>query len=338
MQEVAEVRNHDVGTVCPQRIRLPEPVDAHDAAEVPRPSGFHPGDRVLEDGRFGGPRSDRTRPRQVGVRRRLSMQVLAVREPAVDDGVEELLDARRRRVPGGRCCSRRPPPRPCSLGVPRGRSRRSLRRSRRLRVRSSRSTISFLRVPRPWIVSAPGGSWGVPSSSSMPRAARKDAHPVVAGLAVHVALVVLDLVERDERLSTLLGPCSQEVVEHLLPGRRVDLRRLREDAVEIEQAGFHSFGQAEHPPNLPGHEAPQRAPRAREGPPRLPGAPDHPAPPGRAVGRRPPEASRRHQDRGGDGSAGLTTARDYRGSCSPCVEDASESIKPSRSRSSASLR
>ena len=69
---------------------------------------------------------------------------------------------------------------------------------------------------------------------------------VGAGLAVHVRVVVLDRVERDELLARPLGPLAQVVVEHLLPGRGVDLGRLGEHAIEVEEAAAHAVRETKH--------------------------------------------------------------------------------------------
>src|SRR5207244_5094527 len=70
-----------------------------------------------------------------------------------------------------------------------------------------------------------------------PARGQERAHPVVARLAVDVLVVVDQRVERNEALTGSLGAFAQERVEHLLPGRRVHARSLRQDAVEVEQAG-----------------------------------------------------------------------------------------------------
>src|SRR5207247_9642553 len=76
-------------------------------------------------------------------------------------------------------------------------------------------------------------------------------HAVEARLAVDVLVVVGRPVELVERLAVPLRPLAQEVVEHLLPRPRVDLRRLREHAVEIEETSTDAIGQIEHDSGLP---------------------------------------------------------------------------------------
>src|SRR5215211_4557118 len=75
-------------------------------------------------------------------------------------------------------------------------------------------------------------------------------HAVQARLAVHVFVVVGGPVERLERLAVAVGPVAQEGVEHLLPRLRVDPRRLRKDAVQIEQARRDPRGDRTHDPPL----------------------------------------------------------------------------------------
>src|SRR4051794_10570938 len=78
------------------------------------------------------------------------------------------------------------------------------------------------------------------------------AHTVIARLAVDVLVVVGDRVEGDELLAGALRALLEIRVEHLLPRGGVHLGRLREDAVEIEEAGAdparqaNSLGLVEH--------------------------------------------------------------------------------------------
>ena len=71
------------------------------------------------------------------------------------------------------------------------------------------------------------------------------ARAVDAQLAVDEGGIVVEQIEGDERLAVARGAVVQEGVEHLLPGRRVQLGRLREHAVEIEEAGARPRRQAE---------------------------------------------------------------------------------------------
>ena len=83
----------------------------------------------------------------------------------------------------------------------------------------------------------------------MPRDGQERLGALRPRLAVHVVVVVGHRVERHERLAGPLGPLAQEVVEHLLPGRVVHLRGLRQHAVQIEQASAyaHPADPAWHP-------------------------------------------------------------------------------------------
>src|SRR5204863_6173230 len=67
----------------------------------------------------------------------------------------------------------------------------------------------------------------------------------VTRLTVEVCSEGGDGVEGDERLAAPLRQLAQERVEHLLPRLRVHASSLREDAVEIEQAGPNPARQPE---------------------------------------------------------------------------------------------
>ena len=70
-------------------------------------------------------------------------------------------------------------------------------------------------------------------------------HPVVPMLAVDVLVVVADRVERHERLAVAVRALEQERVEDRLPRDRVHGGGLRENAVEVEQAGADLRRQAQ---------------------------------------------------------------------------------------------
>src|SRR5215204_6310481 len=78
---------------------------------------------------------------------------------------------------------------------------------------------------------------------------------VQARLAIDELVVVSGPIELLERNAMLLRPLAQEVVEHLLPRLRVDLRRLRQHAVEIEQTRRDLLWQVEHAPTVPERHA-----------------------------------------------------------------------------------
>jgi hypothetical protein len=59
-----------------------------------------------------------------------------------------------------------------------------------------------------------------------------------ARLAVDVGAIVGCDVERGERRGATRGVRNQVLVEELLPGRRVQLRRPCDDAIQIEQEGI----------------------------------------------------------------------------------------------------
>ncbi len=83
-----------------------------------------------------------------------------------------------------------------------------------------------------------------------PARLQKRAHAVVAGLAVHILVVVLVGVELLELLAGLLGASLEVLVEGLLPRAVVDLGGLGEHAVEVEQACGDGVGQPQHARNL----------------------------------------------------------------------------------------
>ena len=114
-EQLGEIAYDDVGAVLAQRVGLPDAVDADDAAEAAGAPGLDAGERVLEDGRGVGRDAEGLGGGEERVRRRLALQVLALR------------DDRRRSAPrtGPRC--RRPPGRRgswCSTRRPRGAARR----------------------------------------------------------------------------------------------------------------------------------------------------------------------------------------------------------------------
>jgi hypothetical protein len=81
---------------------------------------------------------------------------------------------------------------------------------------------------------------GRPLRQLDPARGEEVAHAVQAGLAVDVLVVVAMEVELG------LAARRQKRVEHLLPRARVHLGGLRENAVEVEQAGRDPVREAEH--------------------------------------------------------------------------------------------
>ncbi len=75
---------------------------------------------------------------------------------------------------------------------------------------------------------------------------QKRAHTVVTGLAVDVLVIVGNRIEGLKWLAVFIRPRAQKAVEHLFPGRGVNLRGLCEHAVQVKQARAHTVGQAQH--------------------------------------------------------------------------------------------
>src|SRR5205085_4553734 len=94
VEQFGEIPHDGVGAVRAQRIGLTDAVDADDEAEAPGVPGLHSGERVLEDRGLGRLHPERAGARQIGVRRRLALQVLALGHDAVDPFLEVALDPR----------------------------------------------------------------------------------------------------------------------------------------------------------------------------------------------------------------------------------------------------
>src|SRR5215213_2003247 len=88
---------------------------------------------------------------------------------------------------------------------------------------------------------------------------------VQARLAIDELVVVSGPIELLERNAMLLRPLAQERVEHLLPRLRVDLRRLGQHAVEIEQTCRDAIRKPEHGPTLPRADGIESTPRSCHG-------------------------------------------------------------------------
>jgi len=69
---------------------------------------------------------------------------------------------------------------------------------------------------------------------------------LVPGLAVDVLVVVAHCVKLAKLLAAVLRALTQVLVEHRLPRRGVHLCRLRQDPVEIKEAGFDFRRQSDH--------------------------------------------------------------------------------------------
>src|SRR5206468_7756921 len=83
------------GAVLTQRVGLPDSIDAYDAAEAPGPPGLDSRQGVLEHGTISGLDAELAGAGEERVGRRLSLQVLAVGDHAVDDRLEQVGDAGR---------------------------------------------------------------------------------------------------------------------------------------------------------------------------------------------------------------------------------------------------
>ena len=228
-----------------QRLRLAHPIDPNDDPEVTGVACFDTGKSVLEHRRLGGLNAKRPRGSQKGVGRGLALQPLAIDHVPVDDLLEQVEDARRHEhVPA---IGARRHDRPAQAGVTGGMdvANRALVGLDALIVNQTQDEV-VLAIPQAIDRVRPRGICGSPLGQVNPPRLEERTHPVVAWLAVHVAVVVRDLVEGDKMLAGLLGAPFQELVEHLLPGRRVDGGGLGQHAVHVEQAGLHVIGQPEH--------------------------------------------------------------------------------------------
>src|SRR5436190_21296831 len=93
-EELREVLDDDVRAVLLQRGRLPDPIEAHHAAEVARPPRLDSRQRILEHGGLGGLRVQHLRGLEVRVGRGLSLDVLALGDDAVHPHLEQVRDPR----------------------------------------------------------------------------------------------------------------------------------------------------------------------------------------------------------------------------------------------------
>src|SRR5512132_2239820 len=92
-EQVGEVGDDDVGAVLEQRVAPAGAVHTDDEAESPCSPRLDPGERVLEHGRFCGPQVEGVGRGEERVGLRLASQVFLLRHDAVDDDLEQLLDA-----------------------------------------------------------------------------------------------------------------------------------------------------------------------------------------------------------------------------------------------------
>ena len=224
-----------------QRLGLADAIDADHVSEVARAPGGDTGESVLEHRRLLGLDADGLCAGEERVGRRLALQMLAVGDDAVDDLLEQVQDSGvLEHVAAIRA---RGNDRPAQLSVAGGLGvfDRALIRLHAL-LADDRQHELVLAVAEtvdrlPAGVVARRALWQLD-----PARGEERADAVVTRLAVDVLVVVGNLVELDERLVALLRALAQILVEHLLPGGRVDLRGLRQHAVEVEQTRRHAIG------------------------------------------------------------------------------------------------
>ena len=229
-----------------QGVGVADPVDADDAPEPARAAGLDAGDRVLEHGRV------RRRPRRA--RRAPARNVSGAGLPFRPSRVATMpstISSNRSRIPAASRTSRQ-------LELEETTARRSPA-SRAARDVADRALVDLDAVARDELehevvlavaqaVDRLGARLVVGRAVREVDAARPEerADPVVARPAVDVLVVVRARVEGHERLAGALRALAQVVVEHLLPRGGMDLRGLREHAVEVEQARLDAVGQSQH--------------------------------------------------------------------------------------------
>ena len=249
LEQLGEVLDHDVGAVRAQRVGLARPGRRRRRSRSARrgpPST--PGERVLEHRRLAPAR--RRAPRAAPGR---CPAPACPRRCSRSATTPSMRTSNRSSMPAACSTSRQLVLDETTARAQPGRARRaarsapSPRRPRRPARGSAAGTISFLRLPRPSTVSASGGSLGVarrqldPARGEERRARRRSA-------ACRRRTRRSRPPRRTARTARRSGVArsSQVGVEHLLPGRRVHLRRLRQHAVEVEQAPTDLVRQAEH--------------------------------------------------------------------------------------------
>ena len=236
LEQLGEVRDDDVGAVGLERVGLADPVHADHAAESRRP-----GRPRRRPGRPRRRRRGRARPQPAGagqerVGRRLAPQVLPARPRAVDAALEQIDDpaatstswqlaleeTTARRSPASRAARR--------YRATRRRARRPARGCGLQHELVLAVAEAVDRARAGWVV---GGALGQLDAPGL----QEERGAVGARLAVDVVVVVGVAVEGLERRARRRRSGREEVVEHLLPRPRVDVGRLGEHAVEVEQAG-----------------------------------------------------------------------------------------------------
>jgi len=222
----------------PQGVGLADAIDADDIAEVPGLPGLHPRKRVLEDGGVGRCRVERPGAREERVRRRLAGQLPFCDDHPVDPGLDEA------RQPGGvehglavgrRGDDRDPHAGPtCRLEV-----------AHRPRIGID-ATLGH-DLPDPLVLAVTDSLDGLVGRGRVRRplrqldAARDEESPDAVEPRTAVDVVVVIRVAEQ-----LLAAAREQWVERLLPRGSMQRGSPRENAIEVEQAGAHMVGEADH--------------------------------------------------------------------------------------------
>ncbi len=201
-------------------------------------------ERVLEDRRLRRLHSEPLRGDEVGVRSRLPAEMLLLGHEAVDPDLEEILDpgcgehltaVLARRDDGAAHAG--------SAGGDGVADGALVRLDALASDQCEHEVVLAVRQPADRLELGTV----VVLSARQPDAARleKRAHAVVTRLSVDVLVVVRQDVEGHERGAVVHRALAQERVEDRLPRLSVHRRRLRQHAVDVEQTGPDSVGQAE---------------------------------------------------------------------------------------------
>src|SRR5215217_9547053 len=256
LQELREVLHDDVGPAAAQRLGLTGAVHADHPAERAGAPRLDARQRVLEDGRFGPLGLEQPRAVEEGVERRLAGELLALGDDAIDAGLEEVV------YPGG------------DEHVLAVRARRDDGSTQRLIARRLHEADRALVRLDPLLADQLEHQLVLARAEGMHRLRlrrigrrahlqvdrarlQERADALQPWLTVHVLVVVGGAVELLERLPGPLRPVAQETVEHLLPRLGMDLRRLCEDAVQVEQARRDAIRQSKHDGVLPAQRRPE---------------------------------------------------------------------------------
>src|SRR5262249_28365374 len=92
LDQLGQVLYDDVRAVTLQCCGMVDSIDSHDEAEVTRAPRLDPRERLLAHDRLRRLDTDSFRPGEERVRRGLALQMLAVRDDAVDDLLEQVDD------------------------------------------------------------------------------------------------------------------------------------------------------------------------------------------------------------------------------------------------------